>query len=342
MISATQGYFPVLITTGANSLAVVYRTGAAHYGLLGTLATSRSEDGGQSWSAAIEIAPRGLDVRNPAFGTSTTGAWLLAYWQASVNCYPLDAETGERTWNVPTEVASDDLFIVRSSDRGAHWTTPMPYRSKLLRWCSPFGRIVASADGTLLLAAYGPPRTSSDNKRFDSIIIRSHDDGRTWGEESLVSTNTSELALAYLKDELLVGVVRHADGHCVQVASADHGRTWNQPLAVTDAMQHPADICRLASGRVLLTFGRRQRPLGAGALISDDQGATWDRDREAMLASDGIGNDVGYPSTVQLADGTIVTAMYFAKGSETGSGIAGWGDVSCQALRYREDDLFPR
>ena len=330
----------MLIATGEQSLAVVYRTGAAHYGLLGTLATSFSDDGGQSWSPSIEAAPRGLDVRNPAFGRSSTGAWLLAYWQASVNCYPIDPDSGERNWKVPTEAAALDMFIMTSDDRGARWSSPAPYRSELLRWCSPFGRIVASADGTLLLAAYGPARASTDNNRFDSIVIRSHDDGRTWGDESLVAINTSELSLAYLGDTQLTAVVRHADGHCVQLNSRDHGRTWSESVAVTDAMQHPADVCRLASGRILLTFGRRQRPLGCGALMSDDNGATWDRDREAMLASDGIGNDVGYPSTVQLADGTIVTAMYFAKGSETGSGIAGWGDVSCQALRYREDDLF--
>ena len=60
-----------------------------------------------------------------------------------------------------------------------------------------------------------------------------------------------------------------------------------------------------------------------------------------LLAGDGIeGGDLGYPSTVQLADGTIVTALYFASGSEmTGNFMNDWGRVSCQAIHYREDDI---
>ena len=96
----------------------------------------------------------------------------------------------------------------------------------------------------------------------------------------------------------------------------------------------------LASGTVQLTFGRRIRPMGCGVLFSRDGGKTWDTDHEALLAGDGIHNaDLGYPSTVQLADGTIVTFLYYASGSATGWEWGGWGDVSCQAIRYREADV---
>ena len=52
--------------------------------------------------------------------------------------------------------------------------------------------------------------------------------------------------------------------------------------------------------------------------------------------SDGIGNDVGYPSTVQLDDDTLVTALYFARGSAASEPADGWCETSCQALRYPE------
>ena len=114
----------MLIATGEQSLAVVYRTGAAHYGLLGTLATSFSDDGGQSWSPSIEAAPRGLDVRNPAFGRSSTGAWLLAYWQASVNCYPIDPDSGdvEAYLLSDSQQVTDELSISLTGE----WITPDP------------------------------------------------------------------------------------------------------------------------------------------------------------------------------------------------------------------------
>jgi hypothetical protein len=63
-------------------------------------------------------------------------------------------------------------------------------------------------------------------------------------------------------------------------------------------------------------------------------------DREALLAGDGISNtDLGYPSTVQLDDGHIVTLLCFASGSQMSHQPTSWGDVSCQAIRYRGSEL---
>lgn len=331
LICAMQGQFPVL-ARGPSELAAVFRTGAAHYGLQGTLATSWSGDGGLTWSDPIEVAPRGADVRNPAFGI-IDGRWLLAYWQAGVNCYPATA-TGERRWRLPGAIDTPDLFVRESVDRGRTWSTPLAVRCPRRAWASPFGRILAAPDGTLLMAAYGPPRDAPGE--FDAIVLRSRDGGATWGDETRVATAASELSLCFTADRL-VGAVRCADGRTAIVHSLDVGRTWSPPVVVTRAGEHPADLCVLRdSRRLLLTFGRRRRPLGCGALTSADDGATWDHGHEVLLAGDGIGNDVGYPSTVQLDDGAIVTALYFARGSAASEPVDGWGETSLQALHYRE------
>ena len=103
----------------------------------------------------------------------------------------------------------------------------------------------------------------------------------------------------------------------------------------------PADIVTLSSGKVLLTFGKRIRPMGCRALLSDDNGYTWNFNREILLAGDGIKNhDLGYPSTVQLDNGKIVTVLYYASGSEMSADFGGWGDVSCQAIHYFEEDII--
>jgi hypothetical protein len=82
--------------------------------------------------------------------------------------------------------------------------------------------------------------------------------------------------------------------------------------------------------------------MGCGILFSDDGGKTWNTNREVLLAGDGILNgDLGYPSTVQLADGIIVTLLYFASGSVMSDDhYSGWGQISCQAIHYREEDLW--
>jgi hypothetical protein len=78
--------------------------------------------------------------------------------------------------------------------------------------------------------------------------------------------------------------------------------------------------------------------MGCGGLLSYDGGKSWDYSREILLAGDGIQNgDLGYPSTVQLDDGSINTALYFACGSEPSG--SNWGEVNCQLIKYTEGDL---
>jgi hypothetical protein len=109
-------------------------------------------------------------------------------------------------------------------------------------------------------------------------------------------------------------------GNVWQCESADGGRTWDAPRAITAKHQHPADACLLASGHVLLTYGNRIGELAVGAVLSRDGGRTWDWDRRVALARETMAlrgkhwGDCGYPSTVQLADGAIVT-MYYRLGS---------------------------
>ena len=320
LVCAGAGQFPVL-ARGDDVLAIALRAGGDHYGLEGTLATTWSDDGGRTWSEPVEVAPRGSDVRNPAFAILPDGRWLLAYWRAGTRCYP------GGTWRLPEPIAGErDLFVVTSADRGRTWSAPSPQRSEALAWASPYGRMIACGDA-LVMAAYGPPLGA---KQFDAIVLRSRDGGATWGDESRVLAGASELALCVAGD-VLVGAVRRASGDTAIVTSRDAGYSWTEPVAVTRAGEHPGDLCVLAtSGKLLLTFGRRIRPLGCGALTSSDGGATWAN--EVLLAGDGVGNDVGYPSTVQLANGALVTALYFARGS----GAEDWGERTCQLLHYDE------
>ncbi len=344
LVCAMQGQFPVLARGTSGELAVVFRTGAGHYGLSGTLAAACSTDGGRRWTDPIEVAPRGDDVRNPALGIAADGRWVLAYWKASVRCYPAAPGTDDRRWRLPPPGKLDDdpdLFVVFSADRGRTWTPPRPHRSARLAWCSPFGRIISTPDGTLLMAAYGAPHDARVPGQFDAIVIRSRDGGASWGDESLVLANASELSLCFTSPAELVGAVRRGDGDTAIVRSGDGGHTWSAPVVATRPGEHPADLCLLRGGRLLLTFGRRRRPLGCGALTSGDGGETWNIEHETMLAADGIGNDVGYPSTVQLDDDTLVTVLYFARGSGPSEAADGWGETSCQALRYREELVVP-
>ena len=57
-----------------------------------------------------------------------------------------------------------------------------------------------------------------------------------------------------------------------------------------------------------MTYGHRRAPLGNQARVSDDHGESWSS--PLMLSTDGVSGDLGYPSTVQLGDGSLLTVWY--------------------------------
>lgn len=293
LVCSMQGYFPVAVKTGPNSLAAVFRTGGTHINISGTLAVSKSGDGGKSWSDPAEVAPRWNDVRNPAFGVNEFGELVLAYWKSGDSVLYEETKDGKiyskndfQDKELPEQ---HNVYTIRSSDGGETWTEPVLYDSEFLSMYSPFGRIITAPDGTLLMPAYGKPRNRFADSDNISILVRSRDGGKSWGDESLVAEGFNETSFAFLGDGTLVAAARKLKNEYVAVLfSKDMGRTWTDPIQVTRDREHPADLTLLQSGKLLMTFGRRIRPMGCGALISGDGGKSWNRDKEILLAGDGI------------------------------------------------------
>ena len=70
----------------------------------------------------------------------------------------------------------------------------------------------------------------------------------------------------------------------------------------------PPHLLRHSSGALILTYGYRQAPFGQRVAVSHDDGATWDHDW--IIRDDGPDDDLGYPSTAELADGSLFTVCY--------------------------------
>ena len=92
--------------------------------------------------------------------------------------------------------------------------------------------------------------------------------------------------------------------------SNNDGLKWSSKGVLTSKNQHPAHLMRLADGRILLSYGdRNTSPKEIVVRFSEDEGETWGTPR--ILAT--FLHDGGYPSSVQLADQTVVTAFYAAE-----------------------------
>ena len=80
-------------------------------------------------------------------------------------------------------------------------------------------------------------------------------------------------------------------------------------------------------------------------MVSHDQGRSWRTDETLVLVADSTTRDCGYPSSIQLADGSILTAYYAVESSGFWPGSYGWhhgeGTLGphCAVVKYHADDL---
>lgn len=323
------GYFPVLIRAGSGKLIAVVRGGAGHLGLGGRLDVIESTDGGRSWSEPRCIVDSEWDDRNPALGEMTDGTLVLAY--AECSSYSPDGR-----WD--PSVGGFETFLTLSHDGGATWSEKSALPHPFGKSVSPYGRIIVTSDGTALLSIYGNITETAaglfgEAGRDGCGILRSHDNGRTWGDFSPIARGYNETALLELPDGRLVALARSDDDqHVAALWSSDGGRGWSSPARLSLGSQHPADAALLANGDMIIAYGSRVSPYGVHvtrAAPDDDLSAL----PVVAVANDSSNTDQGYPSLVVMPDGTAVL-LYYAVGTDEHG-----GDEMALSVRFAPDSL---
>ncbi len=223
-----------------------------------------------------------------------------------------DHKQPERPKQAPFRDAILGNWTLRSADGGRTWAQHESFPRAEPGWTEhiPFGDVWADAGGALHVSCYqgrlADPARSSKIQTFRSWHFRSDDDGRSWQPVAVIGARHNETQLFPLGQGRWLAAARVEAMDIFR--SDDNGRTWQEPVRATDRNEINGHLLRLQDGRLLLTYGVRVAGRqGVCAKFSPDDGRTWGK---ALRLAVSYSSDCGYPSSVQLADGRIVTAYY--------------------------------
>lgn len=284
----------------------------SHLRIEGELDCYISRDEGETWQYLSRPFPpeERIARANHSCGLSASGDFIIICggWDKR----PKPNET------LPPWVECNRIPSVmgRSSDGGkTFFRSDFGYSIKNLpieteRLLGTYGDIVRVGN-RLACAAYS---CSKDQWFTRAFIVFSEDDGKTWSSHSIISENNHhETALLFFDERRGIAISReNIQNRLDQYNTDDGGQTWSFAGTVTGPGIHPGHLVQLTDGSVILTAGIRfKNAYGIGAVISRDKGTTWSRMTE--LASFPEATDGGYPSTVQLGDGRLLTHYYSNK-----------------------------
>lgn len=94
-----------------------------------------------------------------------------------------------------------------------------------------------------------------------------------------------------------------------QTESLDNGKTWSKPRQIIgDQSGAPSHILRHSSGILIAAISHRAMPCGIHIIFSEDNGKTW-VDEQSIFQNLNT-DDLGYPSTIEMEDGSLLTVFY--------------------------------
>ncbi len=104
-----------------------------------------------------------------------------------------------------------------------------------------------------------------------------------------------------------------------QSESYDGGKTFTKPHAILPPKEGaPAHLLALSNGTLISVYGHREAPYGIKMMYSTDEGETWSHGHDLYV--NGVSADLGYPASVELENGDILTVFY-AKEKEPGPAV---------------------
>jgi hypothetical protein len=316
-----------LIPLKNGDLLLTTREASEHISRDGDVVMLRSRDGGKTWGERQVIGGIPDVDEREGCGIQLSDGTILVH--VFVNkLYRADGQYNY-SWARDVRFSHDTLhlgiYTIASKDNGTTWSAPHYVDTKGMPFSDlegPADAPIEMPDGSVLMPvmAYNV-RGDIDNQA--AVVLKTVDQGKTWQHLSTVVEDPGgkqghfqEPALVRTRTGRLVMAIRNqGPENAIWTAwSDDNGKTWTKAQP-TPMIGHPPDLVQLQDGRLLCTYGyragRHGDPGGIRAAFSADNGETWQIDQEVQIRKDFLNGDIGYPETLQMADGRLLTVYYF-------------------------------
>jgi hypothetical protein len=321
--------WPTLARRKNGQLMLVWSGGReGHICPFGRVEQMASMDEGQTWTWPRVLLDGASDDRDAGVTETAQGSLLVTtFTSLAYESYVLEKalkkkpgeagawpEEKKQAWlaahnRLTAEQRKAELgeWIIRSTDGGITWSARYPTIVN-----SPHGPTQLS-DGRLL---YAGKALWTPEKRIG--VCESRDDGQSWKWLAEIPARPGDVG----KDYHELHAIEAADGRIIlqirnhnkanimetlQAESSDGGKSWSEPHPI-GVWGLPSYLTRLRNGHLLMTYGYRRKPFGNQARLSTDHGRTWSE--PVIISDDGPSGDLGYPSTVELTDGSLLTVWY--------------------------------
>lgn len=180
---------------------------------------------------------------------------------------------------------------------------------------APHGPVLMD-DGSILYVGrtFSVPKTEKETDCVEAYKI--YEDG-TYEKLGEIENISSDLlscephAVVLASGKIIVHIRVQNNGYFTiyQSESYDGARTFTKPHQILeDKGGAPAHLLELSDGTLISTYGYRNAPYGIKVMVSRDDGETWDTGHDIYV--NGVSSDLGYPASVELENGDILTVFY--------------------------------
>jgi sialidase-1 len=316
-----------LIPLKNGDVLLTTREASEHISRDGDVVMLRSRDGGKNWGERQVIGGIPDVDEREGCGIQLSDGTILVF--VFVNkLYRADGQynySWARDVRFSHETLHLGIYTIVSKDNGKTWSAPHYVDTKGMPFTDlegPADAPIQTPDGSVLMPvmAYNV-RGDIDNQA--AVVLKTVDQGKTWQHWSTVVEDPGgkqghfqEPALVRTRTGRLVMAIRNQgpDNAIWTAWSDDDGKTWTKAQP-TPMIGHPPDLIQLQDGRLLCTYGyragRHGDPAGIRAAFSADNGETWQIGQEVQIRKDFLNGDIGYPESLQMADGRLLTVYYF-------------------------------